>query len=316
VQIDPAQMAADLADMVAQLDEPLADPASLNVLYISRIAREQGIKVLLSGAGGDDLFTGYLRHRAVLAERYWAWFPVSLRRGLNHFTRQLDQRSTWARQLRKAFDGAALDGDARLVNYFVWSRREDLFALYTPDFRTAVGAAAAESPMLEYLASLPASVPPLERMLALEQRYFLADHNLIYTDKMSMAAGVEVRVPFLDIDLVEFAQQIPTRFKQRGSVGKWVLKKAMEPYLPHEVIYRPKTGFGAPLRRWLRVELREWLGVVLSESSLKSRGLFNPTAVKKLILANDEGRVDASYTLLSLVCIELWCRRFIDEGAK
>ena len=93
-------------------------------------------------------------------------------------------------------------------------------------------------------------------MLVLEQRFFLPDHNLTYTDKMSMAAGVETRVPFLDLDLVDFAARIPERLKQRGSVGKWVLKKAMEPFLPMDVIYRPKTGFGAPLRRWMRGELR------------------------------------------------------------
>ena len=119
----------------------------------------------------------------------------------------------------------------------------------------------AAEPMLEFLKPLPESVAPLERMLALEQRFFLADHNLNYTDKMSMAAGIEVRVPFLDLELVDFAAQIPTRYKQRGSVGKWVLKKAMEPYLPADVIYRSKTGFGAPLIRWIRFELRELLAV-------------------------------------------------------
>ena len=127
-----------------------------------------------------------------------------------------------------------------------------------------------------------------------------------------MAVGVEVRVPFLDLDLVELAARIPARFKQRGKEGKWVLKKAMEPYLPKEVIYRPKSGFGAPLRRWMRVELRELLADVLGEHSLKNRGLFVPAAVQRLIHANDSGQIDASYTLLSLLCIELWCRRFID----
>jgi len=92
-----------------------------------------------------------------------------------------------------------------------------------------------------------------------------------------------------------------------------VLKKAMEPYLPHDVIYRPKTGFGAPLRRWMRHELRELLGDLLSERSLQRRGLFDPAAVQRLIQQNDTGRVDASYTLLSLLCIEIWCRRFIDQ---
>lgn len=313
VQVDAMRMAEDLADMVTQLDEPLADPAPLNVLYISRLARNCGMKVLLSGAGGDDLFSGYRRHRAVLAERYWDWLPHSVRRGLAGLAGTLDQRWAWGRRLRKAFDGAALEGDERLVNYFAWNRRDDLLALYTPEFRAAVGQAEASAPMLDFLADLPAEMAPLERMLVLEQRFFLADHNLTYTDKMSMAAGVEVRVPFLDLELVDFAQRIPISLKQRGSVGKWVLKKAMEPYLPQDVIHRPKSGFGMPLRRWMRFDLRELLGDVLGDSSLLRRGLFDPLAVRKLIAANDSGRVDASYTLLSLVCIELWCRRFIDN---
>src|SRR3546814_1144849 len=123
---------------------------------------------------------------------------------------------------------------------------------------------------------------------------------------MSMAAGVEVRVPFLDADLVELAARIPDRYKQHGRVGKWVLKKAMEPYLPHDVIHRPKTGFGAPLRRWMRHDLRELLGDMLSEESLRRRGLFDPMAVRQLIADNEAGRRDAAYTLLSLLCIEIW----------
>src|SRR6476646_9294825 len=138
-------------------------------------------------------------------------------------------------------------------------------------------------------------------MLALEQRFFLADHNLMYTDKMSMAVGVEARVPFLDVELVEFAARIPVKYKQRGRVWKWVLKKAMEPYLPHDVIYRPKSGFGAPLRQWMRNELRTLLGDILSAESLKSRGLFEPKEVQRLISQNDSGDVDGAYTLLSLM---------------
>lgn len=312
VRIDAARMAADLPAMVVQLDEPLADPAPLNVLYISRLAREHGIKVLLSGAGGDDLFTGYRRHRALMAEGLWSWLPKSARVGLERLTCRLDQRRPVFRRLRKLFNGASLDGNARLVNYFRWVDRKDLAALYTPEFIEALGTARAEDPMLEFLADLPSETSRLERLLALEQRFFLTDHNLNYTDKMSMAVGVEVRVPFLDLELVEFAARIPARFKQRGSCGKWVLKKAMEPYLPRDVIYRPKSGFGAPLRSWMRNELRDLLGDVLSPVNLRSRGLFQPNAVHQLIAANDCGRVDATYTLLSLLCIELWCLHFID----
>ena len=236
-----------------------------------------------------------------------------MRRVLERGTSALDQRNPLSRRLAKLFNGAALDGDARLVNYFRWVREADLYSLYTPQFRRALGDEVAAAPMLDFLKPLSNNVLPLERMLALEQRFFLADHNLMYTDRMSMAVGVEVRVPFLDLDLVEFAASIPIGMKQRGKAGKWVLKKAMEPYLPHEVIYRPKSGFGAPLRRWMRFELRELLGDLLSVDSLKRRGLFEPFAVQRLIAANDSGKIDASYTLLSLLCIEIWCRGFLDR---
>ncbi len=313
VTIDAARMAGDIESMVSQLDEPLADPAPLNVLYISRLARENGIKVLLSGAGGDDLFTGYRRHLAMSFEHYWRWLPAGVLSGLERSTAGLDQRKPLFRRLAKLFHGASLAGDDRIASSFLWAREEELLALYTPEFRAGLGGASASAPLLDFLKPLPPSAGPLERQLTLEQRFFLADHNLMYTDKMSMAAGVETRVPFLDLDLVEHAARIPIGLKQRGRVGKWVLKKAMEPYLPLDVIHRPKSGFGAPLRRWMREDLRELLGDLLSEQSLKRRGLFDPGAVQRLIARNDAGQVDAAYTLLSLLCIEIWCRSYLDE---
>ena len=312
VSIESHKMASDLEAMVVQLDEPLADPAALNVLYISKLAREQGIKVLLSGAGGDDLFTGYRRHYALQLERYWSWLPKRVRIGLENSTKNLDVHSAIQRRIKKMFNGAGLDSSDRLINYFRWSDDVLLQSLYTDDFRQKLSGGNSNQVMQDFLEPIITSVSPLNQMLALEQRFFLADHNLNYTDKMSMAAGVEVRVPFLDLELVEFASQVPNRFKQRGRVGKWVLKKAMEPYLPKDIIYRPKTGFGAPLRTWMKHELRELLGDLLSVESLKNRGLFSPISVQKLMIDNDEGRIDASYTLLSLLCIEVWCRAYID----
>lgn len=314
VSIDAGRMAADIESMVAQLDEPLADPAPLNVLYISRLAREHGIKVLLSGTGGDDLFTGYRRHVAIHYERYWKWLPQGVRLRLEEATGSLDQRRPLFRRMAKLFSGAGLSGDAGLVHSFLWAKESQLLRLYTPEFRIRLGQETASAPMLEFLKPLPELISPLERMLALEQRFFLTDHNLAYTDKMSMAAGVEVRVPFLDLDLVEHAARIPIQTKQRGQVAKWVLKKAMEPYLPHDVIYRPKSGFGAPLRRWMRHELRPLLGELLSVERLKRRGLFEPEAVQRLIAQNDSGEVDAAYTLLSLLNIEIWCRAYLDAS--
>ena len=142
----------------------------------------------------------------------------------------------------------------------------------------------------------------------------MADHNLNYTDKMAMAAGVEVRVPFLDPDLMRFAAGLPTELKQRGSVGKWLFKKTMEVHLPREIIYRPKTGFGAPLRLWMQHELREHFDHALSSETIRRRGIFDPAAVSRLVKMDREGSVDAAYPLFGLVCIETWCRRFLDQG--
>lgn len=314
IEIDSNLMANDLESMVELLDEPLADPSSLNVLYICRHARRSGFKVLLSGTGGDDLFTGYRRHRALLSEAWWSWLPKFFRGGLGKYSSQLDQRTGFGRRMNKLFSGADLDDDSRLINYFKWIKRDDLFGLYSYDFKSLLRDKIAESPIIDYLRDLPINKSRLDKMLTIEQRFFLTDHNLIYTDKMSMAAGVEVRVPFLDLDLVEFAATLPDRIKHRGREGKWILKKAMEPYLPNEIIYRPKTGFGAPLRRWMIHELSDLVGDLLSPESIKQRGLFNSCEVQKLINLNKDGKVDASYTLLSLLCIEIWFRKFSNNS--
>jgi asparagine synthase (glutamine-hydrolysing) len=312
VSIESHRMASDLESMIVQLDEPLADPAALNVLYISQLAKEQGIKVLLSGAGGDDLFTGYRRHYALQLERYWGWLPKNIRTGLESITRNLNTNNSINRRIVKMFNGAGLNSEDRLINYFRWSDDSLLQSLYSPEFRQQLAGINSNQIMQDFIEPILVDSSPLDQMLALEQRFFLADHNLNYTDKMSMAAGVETRVPFLDLDLVNFSARIPDKFKQKGSVGKWVLKKAMEPYLPKEVIYRPKTGFGAPLRIWIKHDLQELLRDVLSPDSLNKRGLFSSKVVQQLILDNNNNKIDASYTLFSLLCIEIWCRHYID----
>jgi asparagine synthase (glutamine-hydrolysing) len=167
-------------------------------------------------------------------------------------------------------------------------------------------------PFLEALQRIPNEPDTLNRLLFLEKKFFLADHNLNYTDKTGMAAGVETRVPLLDIDLVAFAARIPSHMKQRGSVGKAIFKRAMEPYLPHDIIYRPKTGFGAPLRHWLRTDLAPLVDELLHSRRVRERGLFDQQALQRLVSLDRQGRVDAGYTIFSVLCIELWCRLFVD----
>lgn len=314
IQVSPSQMAEDVDRMVFQLDEPLADPAPLNVLYISRLARYHGLKVLLSGAGGDDLFAGYRRHWALIMERWWSWLPLCLRRELRQLSVHMDQRFEPARRLKKAFAYADAPLTRRVAGYFLWTDPDQIRGLFAPEYRRNLTVDRMLAPLEDYLRTLPQGLVPLQQMLALEQRFFLADHNLVYTDKMSMAVGVEVRVPYLANDMVRLANGLPPAMKMRGQNGKWVLKQAMAPYLPREVIERPKTGFGAPVRRWLRHELREWVEDMLSPASLIRRGLFDPAAVARLIEDDRSGRIDAAYTILGLVCIEVWCRHFLDRA--
>lgn len=298
--------------MLYFLDEPQSDPAPINAMLICELARSQGMKVLLSGAGGDDLFTGYRRHTALLGERWWSWLPGPARRLLRDAVGALPPGNERLRRLRKAFQYADLSGDRRLVSYFDWAPPGQLDDVYSKETRQALGGHRTAEPLLAALAGLPQGTPPLNRMLHLEGKFFLADHNLNYTDKMAMASGVEVRVPLLDRTVVDLAARLPVEMKQRGSIGKWIFRKTMEDRLPREVIYRPKAGFGAPLRHWLRGPLRGMVEETLSRESLVRRGLFDPVAVRHLVDAQLAGRADTAYVVFGFICIELWCRMFVD----
>jgi asparagine synthase (glutamine-hydrolysing) len=317
IVIEPSAIGR-LEEMIALLDEPQADPAPINALLISERARAMGIPVLLSGAGGDDLFSGYRRHWALSFERYWSWLPQGIRSGVQAVaSRAASGQGAWQskpsmRRLAKMFSYAGEDAERRLISYFWWSTEQVRRALYTPQFAERVSGADTAAPLLETLQRIAAEYDPLQRMLYLEARHFLGDHNLNYTDRAGMAAGVEVRVPLLDRDLVHFATRIPSHLKQRGRIGKAIFKQAMEPYLPHDVIYRPKSGFGAPLRRWLQRELRPLMEDTLDAGSLTRRGFFDAGAVRRLVELDRKGAVDATYTIFALMCVELWCRRFID----
>jgi asparagine synthase (glutamine-hydrolysing) len=312
VTVDHNNIAQDLQYMVTQLDEPLADPAALNVFYICQLAKKQGIKVLLSGAGGDDLFSGYRRHYAISLQKYLNLIPLKAQKIIEEQTKIWAKNSSFQRKISKFFNGSSLSNSDRLVNYFRWTNDSLLKSLYTKDFTNNLSSSLAEDPMTDFISTVTSSHSKLDQLLLLEQRFFLPDHNLNYTDKMSMASGVEVRVPFLDLDLVKFSATLPDKYKQNGQTGKWVLKKAMEPFLPKEVIYRPKTGFGVPLRRWMKFELKELMIDLLSTDSINRRGIFKASKVHRLIEDNEKDKIDASYTLLSILCIEIWCRAYLD----
>lgn len=307
VDIQPSIMEL-LPKTVYHLDDIHADPAAINVLLISELAQKSNYKVLLSGSGGDDLFTGYRRHQAVYFERYWIWMPVTVRRILKKLTCRLPAKSNITRRIAKLFRYADFPINERILSYHFWSNPDDIKSLFRQKCKLS------ERPcqfMLDEMSLIETS-DPIELALFLERNYFLKDHNFSYTDKLSMASGVEVRVPFLDSELVAAAAKVSSSEKQRGRIGKYILKKIAEVYLPHSIIYRSKTGFGAPLRKWLRGDMAMYLDTKLSRENITKRGIFDYQEIRKLIEEDRKGVRDNSYTLFALLCIELWFETFVD----
>lgn len=310
VRVDD-RMADDFETLIYQLDEPEADPAALNSLYIARHARALGVKVLLSGTGGDDIFTGYRRHKAGAWLGAIARIPEPGRNALAGLSTHLPHRSATTRRIAKLLSSLRGNSAERVARLFEWLPAEDAASLLRIGDDALAGKA--RKPLLDAIRPL-ADAPIVEQILRLDQSFFLTDHNLNYTDKTGMAEGVEIRVPFLDPDLMAWAAGLPLNAKLRGGETKWVLRKAMEAHLPHDIIYRPKSGFGVPLRAWLNGPMRPMLEEVLSPAALAGRGIFDPAAVQRLKDATLSGRVDGSYTLLAVIAIELWSRRFLDRA--
>ena len=216
IKVDPYKFISSLENMVWQLDEPIADPASLNIKFICENAKSQGIKVLLSGTGGDDIFSGYRRHVAINNNFLLDWIPIKTLNFLDILTYKLPVNIESFRRLRKLILSSKSKGNDRIFNYFRWIDRNDLNEIFSEDFKYELKDSNVETPFLNYLKDISKTSSDLERLLSLEQRFFLGDHNLNYTDKMSMLSGVEVRVPFLDKDLCKFAVRISPNLKIKG----------------------------------------------------------------------------------------------------
>lgn len=313
ITVTPEQLIARISELIWFLDEPQADPAPVNAMFIGEQARKDGIKVLLSGAGGDDIFTGYRRHQAMKLESFWAWLPESVRKFAGNIAgKHTDVRNPWARRVVKVLQNAHQPPDQRLFSYYLWSSEEIRKSLFSASSALQAFQKTTTDSFSRAISEISNETDPINQMLFLDSRFFLPDHNLNYTDKTCMRYGVEARVPLLDTDLIKFAAGIPVNLKQTFTTGKAVFKKAMEPFLPHDVIYRAKTAFGAPLRHWIRNDLREIIAKLLSRKRLEERGIFSYDAVNRLIEDDLAGRTDGSYTIFAVLCCEIWCQLFVD----
>lgn len=315
IQIEP-NVVDLLPKMIYHLDEADADPAVFPSYLISKLAREDGTTVLLSGTGGDEVFFGYRSHQAYQLYERFRWLahpPASWAAALAEHAAvaALGAPHRMARRIEKFRRGIDKSGLERHMALASWSSSETRAAVLAPDLKAAYTADAIPECMLRYYEEFRGR-GELNCHTHLLNETFLAAHNFNYTDKSSMAVSLEARVPFMDVELMRLGARIPERYKLRGRHTKWVLKKAMERHLPHELIHRSKTGFGAPLRKWIQHDLREQVEYLLGPAHVKARGLFDVDFVQRLLDDNAEGRADHAYLIYALLTLEIWMQTFID----
>jgi asparagine synthase (glutamine-hydrolysing) len=301
-----------LEEMAYVLDEPIADPAAINTYLICREAKTAGIKVLLSGMGADELFAGYRRHYATLLAQQYRRYPQWVRSTIKNLTGGLPVRIgpygirpvRWARRF---LSFAGLPVETAYMRSYSYYAPERLKRLFQGDFDREVGELS--NFHRERFNAVP-SYDNINKMCYTDIQLFMTGLNLSYTDRASMANSVEVRVPYIDREIVSLAMSIPGSLKLKGRTSKYILKKAAEPFLPKWIIHRPKASFGMPIRSWISRELRGTVDEALSLENIKKRGIFDPQMVREIIERDRKGFEDNAYQIYQFLTLELWLRRF------
>lgn len=306
-----------LPKLIWHLDEPIADSACLTTYLVSQLAR-RSVKVILSGVGGDELFGGYRRYLGDGVRRWYNLLPAAVRRGwLPSLATRLpqDRNSKWmdyARYFAAFVKTAEQDPTASYLSYVTLLSPEVQQDLLCADTRGPSGANADSLITLDRYFTRCNGADNLSRIIYADLKTSLPDDLLALTDRMSMAASIECRAPLVDHELVELASQIPPSLKVRGLKLKYLLKKAVAPWLPREILERKKRGFGAPVGAWLRKDLQPLISELLSEKQVRQRGIFQWPAIAGLLEAHREKRRDHTDQLFALVALEIWCRIYLD----
>ena len=320
VIISEKEMQDFLPRLVFHQDEPIADPVCVPLYYVSQLARDSGTIVVQVGEGSDEIFSGYdnyVRHLRIY-ENFWRHaegLPRVFRRALSNLSRPALEATGRKR--------AAIELIRRL------GADEPLFwggaVVYDETFKPRVLSASLRERM-NGLSSLRVVEPYLKRieqerpdsdflarMTYLELKLRLPELLLMRVDKITMATSVEARVPFLDHHLVEYALSLPRSLKVAGTTGKHILKRALETILPHDLLYEPKRGFGAPVREWFRGEkLSEWFDEHLMNSKMRKRDLLDYAFVGRMLEEHRKQSKDWGFHLWALLNLSLWYEQWID----
>lgn len=300
-----------LPQITEMLDEPIADASILPTYLLSRFTKKQ-VTVALGGDGGDELFAGYPTFQAYPYALAYARLPWSIssliKKTVNHLGGS-EENFSLSFKLKKFVEGVDANSFVMHQRWLGTFNSEVQKELLTEsvlrnglqfDFQTWV------NPIAD---SIKAS-DEKNRILGMYMRTYLMDEVMVKVDRASMFASLETRSPFLDYELVDYANSLPYSFKMHHGNGKFILKKLMEDKLPHSIVYRSKKGFGVPMAKWAKNELRPLFNEMLSKSSLEKQGLFNYSFVVALLDDHITGRRDNRKQLWNLVMFQLWYARW------
>jgi len=294
-----------IQDFAYYSDEPSADAGALPVWFLSRMSRRH-VTVALSGEGADELLGGYLTYVADQLARPFRMLPGSVRRlmrsALDRYMPVSDDKISLEYKLKRWLEGSCLDPDEA---HFFWN------GTFSNEQRRQIKPGSNGNglqALVDGLELMPSGV--VDRYLRVDQNYYLADDILYKTDRMSMAHSLEVRPPFLDHRIVEFAASLPQRMKIRGFKQKFILRELMRGRLPESILNRKKTGFDIPTHDWFRGPLRGLLMDTLTDEAIQATGIFDAEAIHTLIRDHMERRINVGYHLWGLLTLFLWMKRW------
>jgi len=304
VFVSPQEFRAFIPSLIWHMDEPVTESAAISLFFVARLARED-VVVVLSGEGSDEVFGGYPIYKYMAALERYRGLPAGVRRRMiNPLLNRLGGKWHKYTELSDLPLAQRYTG----VSFYETPVKE---SLYRPAIKNLFNGSAMPGLIGRYY-EMTEGLDPLQRMMYLDVKSWLPDDLLIKADKMTMATSVELRVPFLDHRVVELGGRIPPRLRIKGWETKYVLKKAMEAYLPREILYRGKMGFPTPLARMFLGPLRGYVEDILASERCLDRGYFRPEAVRGLLAEHAAGERDHHRVLWQLLVLEEWHRRFID----
>jgi asparagine synthase (glutamine-hydrolysing) len=310
-----ADIASLLPMMAHHLGEP-ADPYAVGVYLVSRLAARH-VKVALSGDGGDESFAGYDRYAGQRLVDYYCMLPAVLRRKFlprivaavpeTFRYKSLAQRLAWLQAMSEVRGGERYAKSLGVLRFTPEERAE----LFHPAVAHSLTDPDTLGKVLQYF-DAPNVETLTDRMLYTDLMMRAPDHNLVLGDRMSMACSLEVRSPFFDRRVVEFAASLPANMKLKGLKLKYLLRRVAKRYLPPEIIRRPKQGFGFPVGLWMQRDLKALVEDRLGNSRLVAAGIFRPEPIARIMCEHMAGRVDHSYRLWLLLNLEIWHEIYIE----